>query len=316
MMKVLAAYFLDLALGDPEGYPHPVVVIGKAVTWLEEGLRRRARSSRELKTASFALCFLIVASSFISSYALILLARLIHPYLGDLLEIFIIYTCLATRELGRAANRVYDALIRGELAEARARLSYIVSRDTHRMNQEEVSRGAVETVAENISDAIIAPLFYAFIGGAPLALFYKATNTLDSMVGYTNEKYRDIGYASAKLDDILNFIPARITALLIVLASFLMGYDYKNCWHVLLRDRLKHKSPNSAHGEAAVAGALNIQLGGINYYFGRPEMRPILGDKRTEISPGHIKDSIRIMYASSILGIVSFYVFYALVLLF
>ena len=131
-MKVLAAYFLDLALGDPEGYPHPVVIIGKAVTWLEEGLRRRAKSSRELKMAGFALCFLIVASSFISSYALILLARLIHPYLGDLLEIFIIYTCLATRELGRAANRVYDALIRGELTEARTKLSYIVSRDTHR----------------------------------------------------------------------------------------------------------------------------------------------------------------------------------------
>uniref|UniRef100_UPI0004A3F0BA CobD/CbiB family cobalamin biosynthesis protein n=1 Tax=Thermoanaerobacter sp. A7A TaxID=1350366 RepID=UPI0004A3F0BA len=169
------------------------------------------------------------------------------------------------------------------------------------------SRGAIETVAENISDGIIAPMFYAFIGGAPLAIFYKAASTLDSMVGYGNEKYLDLGFASAKLDDILNFIPARITGFLIVIAAFLLGYDYKNSWRIFLRDRLKHQSPNSAHGEAAVAGALNIQLGGLNYYFGKPEIKPTLGDGKEKIIPQHIKYSIKIMYMTSFLGLVVFY---------
>ncbi|EGD51113.1 cobalamin biosynthesis protein CobD, partial [Thermoanaerobacter ethanolicus JW 200] len=220
----------------------------------------------------------------------------------------IIYTCLATKDLGKAAGRVYEALIKGDIVEARKRLSYIVSRDTDRLDVENISRGAIETVAENISDGIIASMFYAFIGGAPLAIFYKAASTLDSMVGYRNEKYLDLGFASAKLDDILNFIPARITGFLIVIAAFLLGYDYKNSWRIFLRDRLKHQSPNSAHGEAAVAGALNIQLGGLNYYFGKPEIKPTLGDGKEKITPQHIKDSIKIMYMTSFLGLVVFYI--------
>lgn len=307
-MEVVLAYLLDLLIGDPEGYPHPVRIIGGMVSHLESILRRYAKSGRDLKIAGFVLCGLTVILAFAATYVLLYIAGLIHPYLKYIFDVLIIYTCLATKDLGKAAERVYKALINGDVVESRKRLSYIVSRDTDGLDVENISRGAIETVAENISDGIIAPMFYAFIGGAPLAIFYKAASTLDSMVGYKNEKYINLGYASAKLDDILNFIPARITGLLIVIAAFFLGYDYKSSWKIFLRDRLKHQSPNSAHGEAAVAGALNIQLGGLNYYFGKPEIKPTLGDKKEKIAPQHIKDSIRIMYITSFLGLVVFYI--------
>ncbi|MDP9749802.1 adenosylcobinamide-phosphate synthase CbiB [Thermoanaerobacter pentosaceus] len=307
-MEVVLAYLLDLLIGDPEGYPHPVRIIGKVVSHLESILRKYAKSNRALKIAGFILCGLTVTLAFAATYVLLYIAGLIHPYLKYALDVLIIYTCLATKDLDKAAGKVYEALTKGDIVEARRRLSYIVSRDTDRLDVENISRGAIETVAENISDGIIAPMFYAFIGGAPLAVFYKAASTLDSMVGYRNEKYLDLGFASAKLDDILNFIPARITGFLIVVAAFLLGYDYKNSWRIFLRDRLKHQSPNSAHGEEAVAGALNIQLGGLNYYFGKPEIKPTLGDGKEKITPQHMKDSIKIMYMTSSLGLVVFYI--------
>lgn len=307
-MEVALAYLLDLLIGDPERYPHPVRIIGRVISHLESMLRRYAKSDRALKITGFILCGLTVTFAFSATYVLLYIAKLIHPYLKYALDVLIIYTSLATKDLGKAAERVYKALIKDDIVEARKKLSYIVSRDTDRLDVENISRGAIETVAENISDGIIAPMFYALIGGAPLAIFYKAASTLDSMVGYRNEKYLHLGFASAKLDDILNFIPARITGFLIVLAAFLLGYDYKNSWRIFLRDRLKHQSPNSAHGEAAVAGALNIQLGGINYYFGKPEIKPTLGGGKEKIIPQHIKDSIRIMYMTSFLGLVVFYI--------
>ncbi|GAB6116838.1 adenosylcobinamide-phosphate synthase CbiB [Thermoanaerobacter brockii subsp. lactiethylicus] len=306
-MEVVLAYLLDLLIGDPEGYPHPVRIIGRVISHLESILRKYAKSDRALKIAGFILCGLTVTLAFAATYVLLYIAGLIHPYLKYALDVLIIYTCLATKDLGKVAGRVYEALTKGDIVEARRRLSYIVSRDTDRLDVENISRGAIETVAENISDGIIAPMFYAVIGGAPLAIFYKAASTLDSMVGYRNEKYLDLGFASAKLDDILNFIPARITGFLIVIAAFLLGYDYKNSWRIFLRDRFKHQSPNSAHGEAAVAGALNIQLGGLNYYFGKPEIKPTLGDGKEKIIPQHIKYSIKIMYMTSFLGLVVFY---------
>jgi len=305
-MNLIIAYLLDLLIGDPEGYPHPVRIIGKAISYLEGRLRSRAKDNGQLKIAGFILCFLVTVSSFTVTYAILFGASFVSIYLREALEIFIIYTCLATKELGKAANRVYNALIGGDLIQARSALSYIVSRDTHNLDVEDVTRATIETVAENISDGVIAPMFYACIGGAPLAVLYKAANTLDSMVGYTDYRFAEIGYFSAKFDDLLNFIPARITGLLIVVASFVLRYDYKNSWRILLRDRLNHKSPNSAHGEAALAGALGIQLGGLNYYFGKPEVRPKLGDKKVKIKPQHIKDSVKILYISSILGLALF----------
>ncbi|MDI3311728.1 MAG: adenosylcobinamide-phosphate synthase CbiB [Thermoanaerobacterium sp.] len=308
-MEVIAAYFLDLIIGDPEVYPHPIRLMGKLITFLENNFRKIAKTIRQERIAGYFLCAIVVFTSYISGYIIIYALKGVNVYLGKISEVLLIYTCLATHDLAKSAMRVYSPLKTNNLVEARKMLSFIVSRDTENLGYNDIIRGVVETVAENISDGIIGPLFYAFIGGAPLALAYKASSTLDSMVGYKNEKYAEIGYASAKLDDILNFLPARITGLLIVASSFLLGYDYKNSFFVLKRDRLKHESPNSAHGEAAVAGALNIELGGLNYYFGKPELKPKLGDGKEAFKLEHIKDSVKIMYMTSFLGLILFFAF-------
>ncbi|WHE06771.1 adenosylcobinamide-phosphate synthase CbiB [Thermoanaerobacterium thermosaccharolyticum] len=306
-MEVIAAYFLDLIIGDPERYPHPVRLMGKLISFLESNIRKIAKTIRQERIAGYFLCAIVVFTSYISGYFIIYALKGVNVYLGKISEVLLIYTCLATNDLAKSANRVYSPLKNNNLVEARKMLSFIVSRDTENLGYSDIIRGVVETVAENISDGIIGPLFYAFIGGAPLALAYKASSTLDSMVGYKNEKYAEIGYASAKLDDVLNFLPARITGLLIVASSFLLGYDYKNSFFILKRDRLKHESPNSVHGEAAVAGALNVELGGLNYYFGKPELKPKLGDGKETLKLEHIKDSVKIMYMTSILGLVLFF---------
>lgn len=313
-MDVVFAYIIDLIIGDPEWYPHPVRLIGKTIEYLDTKLRNIAKSDKAEKTAGFFLCGITVLTTFLTAYLLLYLSNLISTYLKYIINVILIYTCLATKDLAKSANKVYEHLLDGNLIEARKKLSYIVSRDTEKLNAKEISRGVIETVAENISDGIIAPLFYAFIGGAPLALAYKAASTLDSMVGYKNEKYINIGFASAKLDDILNFIPARITGLLVVMASFFAGYDYKNGLKILKRDRLKHESPNSAHGEAAMAGVLNIKLGGLNYYFGKPEIKLQLGDGENEIEIEHIKDSIKLMYVTSFLGLIMFFIIKILII--
>ncbi|WKV09927.1 adenosylcobinamide-phosphate synthase CbiB [Thermoanaerobacterium sp. CMT5567-10] len=306
-MEVIAAYFLDLMIGDPEGYPHPVRLMGKLISFLERKFREIAKTARQERIAGYFLCAVVVFTSYISGYLIIYLLKELNVYLGKILDMLLIYTCLATNDLAKSAMRVYSPLKNDNIVEARKMLSFIVSRDTENLGYSDIVRGVVETVAENISDGIIGPLFYAFIGGAPLALAYKASSTLDSMVGYKNEKYAEIGYASAKLDDVLNFLPARITGLLIVASSFLLRYDYKNSFRILKRDRLKHESPNSAHGEAAVAGALNVELGGLNYYFGKPELKPKLGDGKEALKLEHIKDSVKIMYMTSFLGLVLFF---------
>ncbi|AFK85101.1 MULTISPECIES: adenosylcobinamide-phosphate synthase CbiB [Thermoanaerobacterium] len=308
-MEVIAAYFLDLMIGDPQGYPHPVRLMGKLISFLESSIRKIAKTARQQRVAGYFLCAIVVLTSYISGYFIIYIVKELNVYLGKILDILLIYTCLATNDLAKSAMRVYDPLKEDNLLEARKMLSFIVSRDTENLALGDIIRGTVETVAENISDGIIAPLFYAFIGGAPLVLAYKASSTLDSMVGYKNERYFDIGYASAKLDDILNFLPARITGLLIAASSFLLRYDYKNSFRILKRDRLKHESPNSAHGEAAIAGALNVELGGLNYYFGKPELKPKLGDGKETLRLDHIKDTVRIMYMTSFLGLILFFAF-------
>ncbi|MDI6604262.1 MAG: adenosylcobinamide-phosphate synthase CbiB [Thermoanaerobacteraceae bacterium] len=307
-MEVIAAYILDVIIGDPQGYPHPVRIIGKLITFLYNRLQKFAVDSKKEKIAGFFLCGFTVCISFFTVLLALYTAGLINPILRIVLSIILIYTCFATKDLQRAGLEVYKELKTGNLDNARKKLSFIVSRNTENLDVEGVSRGAVETVAESISDGIIAPMFYAFIGGAPLVIAYKAASTLDSMVGYKEEKYANIGYASAKLDDILNFIPARITGILIVIAAFLTGYDFKESFRILMRDRLKHESPNSAHGEAAVAGALNIKLGGLNYYFGKPKIKPTIGDGKYNITPEHIMGSLKLMYVSSILGLVVFFI--------
>ena len=226
----------------------------------------------------------------------------------------LIYTTLATKCLKDESVKIYKVLKTGDLEKSRIQLSYIVGRDTTNLNEKEIVRATVETVAENTVDGIIAPLFYGFIGGAPLAMAYKAVNTLDSTVGYKNDKYYYLGFASAKIDDIANYIPARLGVILLSLGSLFAGFNFKDALKIGIRDRKNHKSPNCAFSEGAVAGALGIQLGGTNVYFGKEVYKPTIGDKTREIEIEDIVRTNKIMYSSSIISIIIFTVAYYLVI--
>ena len=299
-IKIWIAYVLDLIFGDPQNVVHPVQVIGKIISAGEKVLLRKkykflAGAVLNIFTVSitYTLMYLISKSVKISVFFMII-------------EIYLMYTIFSINSLAREGNRVYRILKEGDIEKARKDLSYLVSRDTETMDEKMIIRSTMETVSENTVDGIVAPMFYMFLGGMPLAMAYKAINTLDSMVGYKNEKYMDFGKFSAKVDDAANFIPARITGILIVLASMILGYDYKNSLKIFLRDRKNHSSPNSAHSEASVAGALGVQFGGKVSYFGKEIDKPTIGDKTKEFELEDIRKNIRIMYVTSFLSLVIF----------
>lgn len=237
-------------------------------------------------------------------FAIINLSREFNIYFGIILEGILIYFCISSKALVVEGYKVVKFLLINDLDGARKQLSFIVGRDTASLSKEGIIRAVVETIAENMADGVIAPLFYAMIFGAPLAFAYKAVNTLDSMFGYKNDEYIEFGYFPAKLDDIFNFIPARITGMLIILASAFLGYDYKNSFKIYRRDRHNHTSPNSAHPEAAIAGALGVQLGGANYYFGKLVSKPTIGDKIKEIDINDVKKTAKVLYLSFFIGFV------------
>lgn len=301
---ILAAYTLDLIIGDPRWIPHPVIAMGKAITGLENIIRRKVTTAPGLLYAGFLFPLLIVTGAFVLTWALLKLLFYIHPALAVAGEILLIATTIATRGLRDAGMDVYKHLRAGQLPEARAALGMIVGRDTKQLESSEVVRGTVETVAENIVDAIISPLFFAFLGGAPLAMAYRAVNTLDSMVGYKNEKYKSLGMASARLDDIANYIPARITALLLFASAQVLGLHVKNSVRTVKQDARKHPSPNGGYPESAVAGALGIRLGGYNVYHGVRSFRAYMGIPYHEMEAGHIRTTIMMMYISSSLFVV------------
>ncbi len=251
------------------------------------------------RLAGVILAVFIVGGVFLISTGLINLARFIHPTLGTGLSIVLIFTTLSIKSLYQESMKVYWALQKGDILKARKDLAMIVGRDTENLDFVEIVRAGVETVAENTVDGVISPLFFAFLGGAPLALAYKAINTLDSMVGYRNEKYIRFGWASARLDDIANFIPARIAGILMPLAAFLCGERGFEALKIVLRDGQKHPSPNSGISEAAVAGALGVQLGGLNFYQGKPSPKPTLGDSTRSLTPEDIYRANRIMLVTS-----------------
>ena len=299
-IKIWIAYVLDLIFGDPQNVVHPVQVIGKIISAGEKVLLRKkykflAGAVLNIFTVSitYTLMYLISKSVKISVFFMII-------------EIYLMYTIFSINSLAREGNRVYRILKEGDIEKARKDLSYLVSRDTEMMDEKMIIRSTMETISENTVDGIVAPMFYMFLGGMPLAMAYKAINTLDSMVGYKNEKYMDFGKFSAKVDDAANFIPARITGILIVLASMILGYDYKNSLKIFLRDRKNHSSPNSAHSEASVAGALGVQFGGKVSYFGKEIDKPTIGDKTKEFELEDIRKNIRIMYVTSFLSLVIF----------
>lgn len=304
-VEIIFAYILDLIFGDPRWFPHPVKGIGWVINRLEPRLRK-IFSNERLAGVIFAIA--IISVSWYLGFISIKAVSSINKYLGALLSIFIIYSSLAAKDLDVESMEIYYPLKKNDIALARKKLSLIVGRDTGKLEYKEVIRATVETIAENTVDGIISPLFYALLGGAPLALAYKAVNTLDSMVGYKNDRYKDFGWASAKIDTLANFIPARLSVFFLSFASLLTGKGALNSWRMAIRDGRKNPSLNSGIPEAALAGALGIQLGGLNYYNSRPALKPFIGDGINALEAGHIRDSIKISYIASasfmIIGVV------------
>lgn len=290
---------MDMVLGDPYSFPHPVKYIGRFISFAEKQLRKIFRSDEQLKFAGFLLMISTVGLSFIITYYLV---RAFHSFgtaWGIIFEGTVIYTTFSVKCLKDEAMKIYRILQEKDIEKSRKALSYIVGRDTSSLDFKSITRAVVETVAENTVDGFLSPLFYAAIGGAPLAMAYKAINTLDSMVGYKNEKYMNLGFFSAKIDDAANFIPSRLSIIFFALGAMVMGNDYKNSVKIAIRDRKNHKSPNCAYPEGAVAGALGIKLGGTNTYFGQRVYKPEIGDQQVIIHEKHIISTCRMMYAAS-----------------
>ena len=304
-LAVLGGFVLDAVFGDPAWLPHPVVLMGKCISKLEKALRARFPKTQQGELlAGAVLAFCLPVGTFLVTSAVCLLAAKISPWLGLAVQMFWCGQALAAKGLVQESRNVYGELVKPDLPAARKAVSRIVGRDTENLTAEGVTKAAVETVAENASDGVIAPLLYMLLGGAPLALTYKAVNTMDSMVGYKNETYLYFGRAAAKLDDVANYIPSRLAALLWAAAAALTGSDAKGAWRIWRRDRLNHASPNSAQTESACAGALGVQLAGPAYYFGEYYPKPTIGDALRPIEPQDILRADRMMYAASVLALV------------
>ncbi len=300
---LLLGFFIDLLLGDPEWLYHPVRIIGNGISFLEKRLRKWfPQTPKGERRAGALLVLLICMGSGLIPFCLLYTGYKIHVLLGFALETFFCYQMLATRSLKDESMRVYRELEKKDLPKARYAVSMIVGRDTAELTEEGVTKATVETIAENTSDGIIAPLFYMAIGGPALMFLYKGINTMDSMVGYKNEKYLNFGRYAAKLDDIANYIPARISAWLMIAGAYMAGMDGKNAKKIFKRDRYKHASPNSAQTEAVMAGALDIQLAGNAYYFGKLYEKPAIGDRLREVEDRDICRANRLLYISAALG--------------
>lgn len=301
-MDIVIAFLIDCILGDPYNFPHPVRFIGKYIKLFENKVFNKTRTKIELKYFyGVLLTISTVGLTFILTVLILQIAKSINIYLFYILNIIILWTTIAPKCLAQEGYKVYKPLKDDNIELARNRISFLVSRDTENLSKSQICRATVETILENISDGVIAPLFYSFIGGAPLAMAYKAVNTLDSMVGYRNDKYENLGFFSAKLDDCLNFIPSRLSGILIIISALCLKYDYRNALKIFIRDRKKHESPNSAHPESAGAGALDIQLGGATSYFGEIHNKPYIGDNIKQIMPNDILKSIKLLYISTII---------------
>ena len=303
-ITIFFAYLLDLILGDPIWLPHPVRWIGRYISLLEDKIRRFADTSLSEKIGGIFLFIIVIGTVFGATWFLLYLAYQLSAISYQLSAVFIAYVSLSIKSLKDEALSVAYAVENISIEEAGKRLKNIVGRDTENLSKDEIYRAVTETVAENTSDGIVAPLFYLALGGPALALAYKAVNTLDSMVGYKNEKYKNLGWFSARMDDIVNFIPARITAILMVFASFILRFNWRNSLKIIWRDARKHPSPNAGFPEAAIAGALGLQLGGTNYYFGAPHHRPFIGAFRSQngFTIKTVKDAVRITYLTALLG--------------
>lgn len=303
-VNLLAVCALDGILGDPRWLPHPIRLMGAFVNWCEPMVRSRFVSGTGRRIGGIMLVLFVAGTSFFVAWGLLEVTFLVHPWFGHLTWILLGYTTLAAKDLATHAWVVHSRLQAGSVNEARDAVAFMVGRDTDRLTESEIARATIESVAENTSDGVIAPFFYLVIGGPPLALAYKAVNTLDSMIGHREAPYGDIGWASAKLDDLMNVIPARLSARLLVLSSCLHRAAIANVWRIYRRDCAKHASPNSGHPEAAMAGALGLRLGGSSVYQGIRVDRPQIGDPANVPQARHIPMAIELMWLSFGMAIV------------
>ena len=302
---VVAGFLLDALLGDPRRIPHPIVAMGNAIAWLEPRLRAAFPDTPSgARRAGVVLVAVLCAGSFGATWCLIAVAGLVHPLLGFAVETWLCYQALAACELRRQSMRVVRELTREGLPAARRAVGMIVGRDTEALDERGVLKAAVETVAENTADGVVGPLVYLIVGGAPLGMLYKAVNTMDSMVGYKNERYLDFGRAAARVDDVLGFIPARLAALCMIAAAPAAGLSAKGAWRIWRRDRFNHASPNSAQTESAMAGALGVELAGSAVYFGKLVEKPTMGDATRPIEREDVRRANRLMVLASALSLV------------
>ena len=313
MLTGIIAFLIDTIIGDPRTKYHPVVLMGKLIALLEHCFYRADDSDNKKFVMGIMLVIITLLISYEVAAAIMMLSYQI-PFswgsaaVGGLLLSFTI----SPNSLAKAGKGIYALLIIGELTEAREKVGWIVGRDTKDLDDTEIARATIETIAENTVDGIIAPLFFFVLGGVPLAVLYRAANTMDSMIGYKNEKYLYFGRGAAKLDDVLNYIPARITAMLFLFSALILGFDYRNAYRIMQRDAAKHPSPNGGYAEATMAGALHIRLGGMNSYFGRKSFRAYMGDAMVLIVPQHIMAAIRMMYTATVLFIIVLYTMFGL----
>lgn len=311
LVSILIAVILDFLIGDPYSFPHPVKLMGNIINFEEKQVRRITKTKVGLQIGGLLIVFINISIGFIFPFMLL---KWIKDYkiLYNIINIYLIYTCLAARSLHYEAEMVSRELKKG-IEAGRNRVKYIVGRDTSNLGEKEIIKATVETVAENTSDGVIGPLMFIIFLGAPGGFLYKFVNTMDSMLGYMDEKYIDIGYFPAKLDDLFNLIPARITALLMQVGS-IGRFNVKNGFKIMIRDRKNHKSPNAVYPEATVAGLLGIQLGGDNYYHGVLVKKPSIGDQIYPLDYKTISNTVEIMYRSELLLIAIYTLIYYMIL--
>lgn len=305
VLAMIIGFILDMCFGDPYWMPHPVRAMGWLISRMETGLFKlfpKGKGGEQLAGVFLTVGVLLVTGT--AAYSILGIAGSIHPLLALFIESILCYQMLAAKGLKTESMKVYEAFLRGDTQGARGAVSMIVGRDTEPLSKEGIIKATVETVAENTSDGVVAPLFYMAIGGAQWACLYKAVNTMDSMVGYKNETYINFGRAAAKLDDLLNLIPSRLAAMLMIGASAFLRMDIRNAVKIYKRDRYNHKSPNSAQTEAVCAGALQIQLAGDAYYFGILYEKPTIGDDLRSIEPEDIKRANDLLYMTAVLSVV------------
>ena len=307
LLALVLGFGIDLILGDPHSIPHPVIFIGKLISAMEKLVRKSFPKTVKGENFAGGVLWLVVVAISITVPALLLwLCYGIHVWLGLAIESIMCWQILATKSLKDESMKVYAALKTGDIEKSRYAVSMIVGRDTENLDDKAVARAAVETVAENTSDGIVAPLIFLAIGGAPLGFFYKAVNTMDSMLGYVEMPYKNIGLVPAKMDDVMNFIPSRLSALIMLLAGWLLKLNVKNGWKVFRRDRFNHASPNSAQTESVCAGLLGLRLAGDAWYHGELHKKKFIGDALREIEYEDIQRACRLLYVTAVLSLILF----------